>query len=412
MSHNVIIAGAGHAAGQVAVSLRQGGFDGKIIMVGEEPYLPYQRPPLSKKFLAGELELDKLLIRKDKYYEDHDVDVRLSTRVESIDPQRRSVALSSSETLDYGRLVIATGSHVRKIDLPGVDLKGVHYLRTIDDVRAMQPDFQPGKNLIIIGAGYIGLEVAAVATTRGLNVTVLEAAERVMIRAVCPEVSAFFEKVHREAGVDIRCNRDPNSTLIGDANGHVRALRAADGEDFPADLVCIGVGILPTTDIAEAAGLDCDNGILVDEYCCTSNPHILAVGDCTNHPNSLLGRRLRLESVHNAQEQAKTAAATICGQLKPYAQIPWFWSDQYDIKLQIVGLAGEHDHVVLRGNPDERSFAAFYMKGDLLIAVDAINRAREFMLSKKLIAAGGRIDPEILADESIEFKELANAALA
>jgi len=410
MSENVIIAGAGHAAGQVAVSLRQGGFDGKIIMAGEERYLPYQRPPLSKKYLAGELELDRLLIRQQKYYDDHGVDVRLSTRVESVDPQQQSVILSSGDKLDYGRLVIATGSQVRKIDIPGVDLQGVHYLRTIDDVRAMQPDFQAGKNLIVIGAGYIGLEVAAVAVTRGLNVTVREMADRVMNRVVCPEVSAFFEKVHREAGVDIRCNRNPNSTLLGD--NHVGALRAADGEEYPADMVCIGVGILPTTDIAEAAGLDCDDGILVDEYCRTSDPHILAVGDCTNHPNSLLGRRLRLESVHNAQEQAKTAAATICGQLKPYAQIPWFWSDQYDLKLQIVGLSGTHDHVVLRGDPNERSFAAFYMEGDLLVAVDAINKAREFMLSKKLIAAGARIDPEILADETIEFKDLANAALA
>ncbi|MFW2403859.1 MAG: NAD(P)/FAD-dependent oxidoreductase [Gammaproteobacteria bacterium] len=410
MSDNVIIAGAGHAAGQVAVSLRQGGFEGEIIMVGEEKYLPYQRPPLSKAYLAGELELDRLFIRQQKFYDDHDVDIRLSTRVESIDAQNRTVKLSSGEKLAYGSLVVATGSQVRKIDIPGADLEGVHYLRTIDDVRRMQPDFQAGKNLIVIGAGYIGLEVAAVAVKHGLNVTVREMADRVMNRVVCPEVSAFFEKVHTEEGVDIRCNRNPNSTLLGD--GHVEALRASDGQESPADMVCIGVGILPTTDIAEAAGIDCDDGILVDEYCRTSDPHILAIGDCTNHPNSLLGRRLRLESVHNAQEQAKTAAATICGQLKPYAQIPWFWSDQYDLKLQIVGLSGEHDQVVLRGDPDARSFAAFYMDGDRLIAVDAINKAREFMLSKKLIAAGARIDPEILADESIEFKALATAALA
>ncbi|MBT8442328.1 MAG: FAD-dependent oxidoreductase [Gammaproteobacteria bacterium] len=410
MSDNVIIAGAGHAAGQVAVSLRQGGFDGEIIMIGEEEYLPYQRPPLSKAYLAGELELERLFIRSQKYYDDHDVDIRLSTRVESIDTGNRTVTLSSGDKLDYGRLVIATGSQVRTIDIPGADLDGVHYLRTIDDVRRMQSDFRSGNNLVVIGAGYIGLEVAAVAVKRGLNVTVREMADRVMNRVVCPEVSAFFAKVHAEEGVHIHCNSDPDNTLLGD--GHVATLRTADGQEFPADMVCIGVGILPTTDIAEAAGIDCANGILVDEYCRTNDPHVLAIGDCTNHPNSLLGRRLRLESVHNAQEQAKTAAATICGQLKPYAQIPWFWSDQYDIKLQIVGLSGEHDQVVLRGDPDARSFAAFYMDGDRLIAVDAINKAREFMLSKKLIAAGARIDPEILADESIEFKELATAALA
>jgi len=410
MSEKIVIAGAGHAAGQVAVSLRQGGFSGTITMVGEEAYLPYQRPPLSKAYLAGEMELDRLLIRQQKFYDEHDVDVRLSTRVESIDAANRTVTSGGGEVLSYDWLVIATGSHVRRVSIPGSDLAGVHYLRTIDDVRAMQPDFQPGKNLIIIGAGYIGLEVAAVAIKRGLRVTVREMADRVMNRVVCPEVSAFFERVHREAGVDIRCNRNPNSELLGD--GHVSALRAADGTEFPADMVCIGVGVLPTTDIAEAAGIKCDDGVLVDEFCRTGDPHILAVGDCTNHPNSLLGRRLRLESVHNAQEQAKTAAATICGQPKPYAQVPWFWSDQYDLKLQIVGLTGEHDQVVLRGDPDERSFAAFYLAGDRLIAVDAINRPREFMLSKKLIAQGARFDPEILGDTSLDFKELATAALA
>ena len=410
MSETVIIAGAGHAAGQVCVSLRQGGFDGRIIMVGEESYLPYQRPPLSKKYLAGEVNIDQLLVRKQKFYDEHNVDVRLSTRVESVDTGARTVHLSSGEQLTYDKLVIATGSHVRRIDLPGADLAGVHYLRTIDDVSAMQPDFKAGNNLIVIGAGYIGLEMAAVAVTRGLNVTVREVGDRVMNRVVCPEVSAFFQKVHTEAGVDIRLNRNPNSVLLGE--GHVDGLQASDGQVFPADMVCIGVGILPTKDIAEAAGLDCDNGVLVDEYCRTSDPNVLAVGDCTNHPNSLLGRRLRLESVHNAQEQAKIAAATICGKLEPYAQIPWFWSDQYDLKLQIVGLSGNHDQVVLRGDPEERSFAAFYMAGDRLIAVDAINKAREFMLSKKLIAQGARIDPEILADTSIEFKELATAALS
>jgi 3-phenylpropionate/trans-cinnamate dioxygenase ferredoxin reductase subunit len=410
MSENIIIAGAGHAAGQVAVSLRQGNFDGRITIVGEEPYLPYQRPPLSKAFLAGDMELDRLLIRHERYYQEHDVDIRLGTRVESIDRPGRSVRLSSGDQLDYDRLVIATGSRPRRVEMPGVDLEGVHYLRTIEDVERMRPDFKAGNNLVIVGAGYIGLEVAAVAAKRGLKVTVVEMAERVMSRVVCPEVSQFFEKAHREAGVDIRCNRDPKSELLG--KGHVDRLRGADGVEIPADMVCIGIGILPNTEIAEAAGLDCQNGILVDEYCRTNDPHILAVGDCTNHPNSLLGRRLRLESVHNAQEQAKTAAATIIGELKPYAQIPWFWSDQYDLKLQIVGIGGTHDRVVLRGEPDERSFAAFYMEGNRLIAVDAINRPREFMLSKKLIAQGARFDPETLADTSIEFKSLSDAALS
>jgi 3-phenylpropionate/trans-cinnamate dioxygenase ferredoxin reductase subunit len=410
MTDTIVIAGAGHAAGQAAVSLRQGGFGGRIVMIGEEPYLPYQRPPLSKKFLAGELELDRLLIRHDKYYDEHDVEVRTSTRVESIDPVGRAVALSDGERLSYDRLVLATGSHTRKLDLSGADLAGVHYLRTIDDVKNIQTGFASGARMVVIGAGYIGLEVAAVAVTRGLSVTVVEVADRVMSRVVAPEVSAFFERVHREEGVDILCGRGPKSSLVGEKK--VAALQSADGTELPADLVVIGVGIAPTVDIAEAAGIDCDDGILVDEFCRTSDPNILAIGDCTNHPNKLLGRRLRLESVHNAQEQAKTAAATLCGELKPYNQVPWFWSDQYDLKLQIVGVSGEHDSLVLRGDPAGRSFAAFYMKGDLLIAVDAINSAREFMLSKKLIAAGARLEPEILADTSIPFKDLADAALA
>lgn len=410
MTDSIIIAGAGHAAGQAAVSLRQGGFKGSIVMIGEEAYLPYQRPPLSKKFLAGELDLERMYVRHQKFYDEHDIDVRLSTRVDTIDRTGSTVTLSDGSKLGYDRLLLATGSHVRKLPIPGHDLDGVHYLRNVDDVLRFKDDFTPGKRLVIIGAGYIGMETAAVGISTGLDVTVLETADRIMARALAPEVSVFFDEVHRTAGVRILCDRDPNSEIIG--NGAVEAVRGADGVELPADLIIAGIGILPTTDIAEAAGLECDNGIVVDEFCRTSDPHILAIGDCTNHPNQLLGRRLRLESVHNAQEQAKTAAATLCGGLKPYNQIPWFWSDQYDLKLQIAGLSGNHDQVVIRGDFADRSFAAFYMKGDLIVAADAVNSAREFMLSKKLIAQGAHIEPEILADTDIEFKDLANAALA
>jgi 3-phenylpropionate/trans-cinnamate dioxygenase ferredoxin reductase subunit len=409
MPNTIVIAGGGHAAGQAAVSLRHDGFTGRIVIVGEEPYLPYQRPPLSKKFLAGELEIDRLLLRHERFYAEHNVEVRLSTRVETIDRESKQVALSDGDPLSYDRLVLAIGSQVRKLDIPGSDLEGIHYLRSIDDVLSMRAGFKPGAQMIVIGAGYIGLEVAAVAATHGLTVTVVEMADRVLSRVVAPEISAFFEDVHRDAGVDIQCGRAPNSTLVGDQR--VTALRSHDGTELPADLVVVGIGIQPTIEIAEAAGLEVDNGIIVDEYCRTSDPCILAIGDCTNHPNNILGRRLRLESVHNALEQAKTASATLCGKLHPYCQVPWFWSDQYDIKLQIVGLSGDHDSVILRGDPKDRSFAAFYMKGDLLIAVDAINSAREFMLSKKLIACGARLEPEILADCDIPFKDLAAAAL-
>jgi len=410
MPDSIVIAGAGHAAGQAAVSLRQGGFSGRIVMVGEEPYLPYQRPPLSKKYLSGELELERMYVRHQKFYDEHNIDIRLSTRVEKINCNDQTVALSDGQQESYGCLVLATGSHVRKLQIPGHDLEGIHYLRTVEDVHRIQDHFKPGARLIIIGAGYIGMETAAVAIAHDLDVTVVEMADRIMARALAPEVSIFFDQVHREAGVKILCDRDPNAEILGD--GKVEALRGADGMDLPADLIIAGIGILPTTDIAEEAGLACADGIIVDECCRTSDPHILAIGDCTNHPNHLLGRRLRLESVHNAQEQAKTAAATLCGKLKPYNQIPWFWSDQYDLKLQIVGLSGDHDEVIIRGDFADRSFAAFYMKGDLLIAVDAVNSGREFMLSKKLIAQGARLEPEILADTSIDFKDLASAALA
>jgi 3-phenylpropionate/trans-cinnamate dioxygenase ferredoxin reductase subunit len=410
MLKKIVIAGAGHAAGQTAISLRQGGYKGSIIIVGEEKYLPYQRPALSKKFLAGEVDQERLLVRHEKFYAEHAIEMHLSTRVEAIDRSQHIVALNNDEHLSYDSLVLALGSHVRRLDLPGRDLAGIHYMRTLDDSLALQADFRPGARLVVIGAGYVGLEVAATAASAGLKVTVLEVADRVMSRVVAPPVSEFFDNVHRKAGVDIRCGEKPPTRFVGQKK--LESVQLADGSVIPADLAVVGVGVLPTVDIAEAAGLECDNGIVVDDHCRTSDPDIFAVGDCTNHPNAFLGRRVRLESVHNAQEQAKTAAAALCGTPQPYAQVPWFWSDQYDLKLQIVGMSDGYDQAVIRGNPETRAFAVFYLQDERLIATDAINSPREFMLSKKLIPAGARFDPEILADEEIPFKELATAALA
>jgi len=410
MPETILIAGAGHAAGQTAVSLRMGGFEGNITIIGDEPYPPYQRPPLSKKFLAGEMALERLLLRQEQYYADHGIGLVLATRVESIKRDEQRVVLDDGSSLSYDKLVLATGTYPVKLDLPGCDLPGIHYLRSADDVLSIQADFEPGRQLTIIGAGYIGMEVAAVAVTRGLGVTVIEMADRVLSRVASPLVSDFFEKAHREAGVDIRCGVPPGGEFQG--TDSVEYVVSSSGEKIPADLVIIGVGIRPAVEIAEAAGLLCDNGIVVDEYCCTGDPNILAVGDCTNHPNDLLGRRLRLESVHNAQEQAKTAAATLLGKRSPYSQIPWFWSDQYDLKLQTVGLSAGYDQTVVRGDPEKRSFAVFYCRDGVLISVDAINSPLEFMQSKKLIAKGARIEPEILGDVDIPFKELAATALA
>ncbi len=406
MQNTVVIAGAGHAAGQTIVSLRQGGFAGRIVLVGEEPYLPYQRPPLSKKFLAGEVDVSRLLLRQEKFYEDHAVDVLLSTRVTCIEPALRTATLSTGDRLGYDKLVLATGSRVREVSLPGSRLPGVHYLRTIQDVDRIRDHFHPGASLVIIGAGYIGLEVAAVAVTHGLKVTVVELANQVMARVEAPLLSEFMTRVHQEAGVEIRCNTGVHS-FAGDTR--LRGVVGSDGVEIPADLAIVGIGILPNVELAAEAGIVCDNGIAVDEYCRTSDPDVLAVGDCTNHPNPLLGRRLRLESVHNAQEQAKTAAGTILGRLEPYAQIPWFWSDQYDLKLQIVGITSRSEQAVIRGDPESRSFALFFLDDGRLTSVYAVNHPREFMLSKKLIALNARPDPALLRDTTVPFKEIAEA---
>ena len=408
MSETIVIIGAGHAAGQAAASLRQKKFAGRIIMIGDEPYVPYQRPPLSKKFLAGELELSRLFYKPEKFYPEHDVEMRLSTRVSSIDPESKSLQLDNGETLAYDQLLLTTGSRVRELSIPGSDLAGIHYLRSIDDVLAIQTEFREGAKLVIVGAGYIGLEVAAIAVKRGIDVTVLETEDRAMNRVVAPEISAFFQQLHADAGVKIEFGRMVKEFQGGDS---IEAVVCADGHRVPADLCIVGIGILPNLELAADAGLECDNGIVVDEYARTSAADIYAAGDCTRHPNSLLGINLRLESVHNALEQAKTAAATMCGEQHAYAQIPWFWSDQYDIKLQIVGLSNGYDQMVIRGDVDGHSFAGFYLQKGRLLAVDAINSPREFMLGKKLIAAKAVFDPEQLADNSLDFKTMATAVL-
>jgi len=406
MSERVVIAGAGHAAGQTIVSLRQAGFAGPITLVGEEPYLPYQRPPLSKKFLAGELDVARLLLRQERFYADHGVDVRLNLQVTGVERGPRHVTLGDGERLPYDHLVLAPGSRVRRVPIPGSELDGVPI---VDTAGRPLPAGAVGELVVegpCVGAGYIGLEVAAVLRQLDLSVTVVELAPGILARIEAPPVAAFYTQVHAAAGVDIRCG-----TAVAKIHGasRVSGVTLTDGTDLPADLIIIGVGIEPATELAATAGLPCDNGIVVDEFCRTVDPHILAIGDCTSHPNPLLHRRLRLESVHNAQEQAKTAAAAIIGTAQPYAQIPWFWSDQYDLKLQIVGFSARHEQAVVRGDPAARSFAVFFLDEGRLTSCYAINSPREFMLSKKLVAAGARPDPAALADKDRPFKEIADA---
>ena len=403
MSETVVIAGAGHAAGQAVASLRQKKFPGRVVLIGEEPHLPYQRPPLSKKYLAGELEAERLHFKAPSFYEDDTIDLHLNTRVTAVDVGARQV-LAGNESIAYDKLIIATGSRVRRLAVPGADLPGIYYLRSIADVDALRSSLASGSKLTIVGAGYIGLEVAAVANKLGLQVTVVEMAERVMSRVVSEPVSLFYQEEHRSRGVDLRLG----TGLVGFAGtDKIECVELDDGSRVEADAVLIGVGIVPNTELANDAGLDVDDGVCVDEYCRTSDPNVFAIGDCSNHPNAIYGRRVRLESVHNALEQAKTAAANICGESIAYNQVPWFWSEQYDLMLQIAGLSQGYDEVVIRGNPETRAFACVYLRDGVMIAIDAINSARDFLQSKPLIAASARIDPRRLADTSVALKDLA-----
>lgn len=404
MSEQYVIVGAGHGAGQVVQSLRQEGFEGKIVLIGDEPYLPYQRPPLSKKYLAGELGIDRVYFKPPEFYEQAEVEQHLNTRVTSIDCNAKTVTLENGDTVPYDKLMLSTGSRVRELTCAGHDLPGVEYLRTIEDVDKIKPRFQEGARMVIIGAGYVGLEVAAVAVKHGLDVTVVEMAPRALARVTSPEISSFFDKVHSQEGVKLLYDHGVER-LEGD--GKLEKVICSNGAELEADIAIVGIGILPNVELAEVAGIECDNGILVDEVSRTSDPDIFAAGDCANHPNGIYGRRMRLESVHNALEQAKSGAAAMCGKEKPYSQVPWFWSDQYELKLQTAGLLEGYTDVVIRGNPDERKFAAFYLKDGLLIAVDAVNSPPEYMMGRKMIGDGARPDPEKLADTSVSMKEVA-----
>ncbi|MEE4162052.1 MAG: FAD-dependent oxidoreductase [Woeseiaceae bacterium] len=403
MTDQVVIVGAGHGAGQVVATLRQQKYAGRIVLIGEESWLPYQRPPLSKKFLAGDMPAERLFVKPPSFYEYPAIDLRLGTRVDAIDREARSVRTADGETIRYTNLVLATGSRVRRLDLPGSDLGGIHYLRGIDDVNAIRDDLAPAERIVIVGAGYIGLEVAAVAAELGKAVTVVEMADRVMSRVVSPELSSFYADVHRAAGVELRLGTGVAG--FAGAGGRANGVSISGGETLPADLVVVGVGIVPNVELAADAGLEIDDGIVVDEHCRTADPHVFAIGDCTAHPSRVYGRRIRLESVPNALEQARVAVLNILGGDDVYDQVPWFWSDQYDLKLQIVGLSTGYDRAVMRGDPATRSFSCAYFRGDRLIAVDAVNNPKDFMQAKALIAKGATPDPDRLGDATIPLKE-------
>ena len=400
MSHVVAI-GAGQAGAALAARLRSGGHAGPITLIGEEPILPYQRPPLSKGYLLGEMGADRLTLRSADFYAEQDIALRLGAPVSAIDPKARTVTLGT-ETIRYDDLVLTTGSVPRRLPAAiGGDLAGVYTVRTVADVDAERAEFSPGRRLVIVGGGYIGLEAAAVAAKLGLDVTVLEMAPRILQRVAAPETSDYFRALHTAHGVRI-LESTGLERLLGEA-GHVTAARLTDGREIPADFVIAGIGILPATQLAEAAGLVIENGIRTNSHGRTSDPHIWAAGDCASFPWQ--GGRLRLESVQNAIDQADLVADNILGADKDYVPMPWFWSDQYDCKLQIAGLNTGYDRIVTRG-PDGAAMSFWYFKGDRLLAVDAMNDSRAYMVGKRLLETGRDVDAGAISNPATNLKSL------
>lgn len=405
--NRVIIIGAGQAGGETAQRLRQGGFKGDVTLIGEEPYAPYQRPPLSKAYLKGELGMDRLLLRPAAVYAEENIALLSRVRAVWIDRANKKVRIEGGRELPYDALVLATGAKPRKLRLVGADLDGVHLFRTAADVDAIRPRLQPGARLAVIGAGYIGLEVAAVSRQLGLDVTVIESAARPLARVTSPEVAGFFLDEHTRRGVRFALGGQP-ALIKGEER--VTGVALSDGGELGADIVVAGIGIAPETALAEQCGLRVENGVVTDRQCRTSDPAVFAVGDCAARPMVHYGGRMcRLESVHNAVEGAKIVAAAILGG-EHVEEAPWFWSDQYDLKLQIAGLFQGYDQLVFRGVMADRAFAAFYYKGDRLIAVDAVNRPGEYLGAKMLIQTNRSVPPAAIEDMSRPMKEIVAAA--
>ncbi len=402
---HVVVVGAGHAGGSAVAMLRQYGWTGAVTLLGEEPLPPYQRPPLSKAWLKGEADGDSLLLRPARFYPDQDIALHLSTRVAAIDRAARRVRLADGRMLAYDHLILALGSRARRIPLPGIDLAGVLELRTAADADRLKAALAPGRRLAIVGGGYIGLEAAASARALGAEVVVLEREDRLLARVACPVLSDFFQAYHQGRGVsfELGCRIE---ALEG--QGAVSGVRLSDGRVLACDAVLMGVGAVANQELALDAGLACDNGIIVDGSARTADPAVFAIGDCTRRPLPLYGRDWRLESVPNALEQAKQAASAICGRPEPAPEVPWFWSDQYDLRLQIAGIPFDATQVVVRGDPAAGSFAVFHLAGDdRVLAVEAVNAPPEFLGGKRMIAAGHRVGPARIRDPSVTVKQLA-----
>lgn len=397
----VVIVGAGHAGFQVAASLRQLGFVGRVCLINDEAHLPYQRPPLSKAYIKGNAGPESLMFRPEKFYADQKIEL-ISDRAVSINRQQRKLLLGSGASLDYGHLVLATGARNRLLDLPNANLPDVRYLRILDESEALRKMLPSKKGVVVIGAGFIGLEFAATARIKGLEVDVVELASRVMARSVTAEVSDYFQARHREAG--IRIHLGVQATSIEAEGGKVSGVSLSDGRHLPADLIVVGVGVLPNVEMAAEAGLPVASGIIVDQHLLTSDPNISAIGDCALFASPRFGGSLRLESVQNATDQARCVAARLTGDDKPYDGQPWFWSDQGDDKLQIAGLTTGYDQVVLRGDPAKKAFSAFCYRSGRLVGIESINRAGDHMFGRRLLGMDRSLAPEKAADEGFDLK--------
>ncbi len=402
----VIIVGGGHGGAQAAIALRQNGYSGPVTIIGREDEPPYERPPLSKEYMAGEKEFERIYIRPRAFWEEKQVELLLGHSVEAVDPAAKSVTLDDGSTRSYASLIWAAGGDPRRLPLPGGDLKGVHCVRNRADADAIMAELGGVDQVVVIGGGYIGLEAAAVLTKIGKKVVLLEVLPRVLARVAGPELSTFYEAEHRAHGVDLRTGVSIDA-LEGEG-GQVTGVRLADGSVIPAQMAIVGIGIIPSVEPLLAAGAKGGNGIEVDEYCRTSLPDIYAIGDCAAHANAFAdGAMIRLESVQNANDQATVAAKTICGaEAQPYKATPWFWSNQYDLKLQTVGLSTGHDATVLRGDPATRSFSVIYLKDGKVIALDCVNMVKDYVQGRKLVEARAAVAAERLADSSVPLKDL------
>jgi 3-phenylpropionate/trans-cinnamate dioxygenase ferredoxin reductase subunit len=399
-----VIVGGGLAAARAAKAMRDKGFDGRIVIVAGERHPPYDRPPLSKAVLLGTAPLESTRLLTPEFFREKDIELRLGATAESIDRATRRIRLRGDDAVEYDKLLIATGARARRLTMPGSDLGGVFYLRDLDDCAALGAALRPDAAVVVVGGGYIGLEVAASARKRGCRVSVLEARDAVLSRIAAPDVAVWFEDLHRANGVDIHAG--VTVAAFGGKGGRVDHVLLSDGRRIAADVVVIGVGAMPNVELAAEAGLPVDNGITVDEQARTADPHIFAAGDATNHPNAPLGRRIRLESWQNAQNQAIVAATAICGGDARYAEIPWFWSDQYDINLQIVGLPDTWDRIIVRRYEKERSLTFVYLKDGRVVGGNALNAPRDIPVLRQLVQTGHPVDPTALADAARPLREL------